>query len=283
MRIEYPGAVYHVTSRGNERKEIFINDEDRKCFLDLLKKVKERFHWLFHGYVLMGNHYHLLIETPEANLSRGMKHLNGLFCQEFNRRHNRVGHLFQGRFKAILIDKDEYLLTICRYIVLNPVRAGITEKIDEWPWSNYRAFIGLEKMPVWLSVDWILSQFGSNRKKAACAFQKFIQEDIGGSFPVESFHRGVILGGRAFIERIAELIESKKIEKEIPKRQRYAMKLPLHDVFQGRTGNKKELDALISRAYVDYGYNQKEIADYLGVHYSGVSRAIQRHEKSRKT
>src|SRR4030042_5793823 len=125
LRIEFPGAVYHVTSRGNARQTIFIDDEDRGGFLDLLSIVVERFNWICHAYCLMGNHYHLLIETPDGNLSKGMRELNGIYTQHFNRRHGRVGHVFQGRFKAILVEKDSYLLELCRYIVLNPVRAGI--------------------------------------------------------------------------------------------------------------------------------------------------------------
>jgi putative transposase len=158
MRIEFPGAVYHITARGNERKMMFLDDHDREAFLVLMRQVKERFNWLIHSYVLMGNHYHLLVETVEANLSRGMRQLNGVYTQVFNRRHKRVGHLFQGRFKAILIEKDSYLLEISRYLALNPVRTGMVSRAEEWPWSSYRTTIGIADPPSWLQVDWILEQ-----------------------------------------------------------------------------------------------------------------------------
>ncbi len=122
LRLEYAGALYHVTSRGNERKPIYLEDDDFELFLECLAGVCERFNWVIHSYCLMTNHYHLLVETPDGNLSKGMRQLNGVFTQDFNRRHKRVGHLFQGRYKAILVDKESYLLELCRYIVLNPVR-----------------------------------------------------------------------------------------------------------------------------------------------------------------
>ncbi len=127
LRIEYPGALYHITARGNAREPIFKDDTDRRAFLEILGNVIERHQWRCHAYCLMGNHYHLLIETPKANLSPGMRQLNGIYTQAFNRRHARVGHVLQGRFKAILVDKDSYLLELCRYIVLNPVRANMVK------------------------------------------------------------------------------------------------------------------------------------------------------------
>ncbi|MEJ2696952.1 MAG: transposase [Candidatus Sulfobium sp.] len=138
LRIEYDGALYHVTSRGNERKRIFRDDEDRAAFLDTLLKVNERYNWMCHAYCLMNNHYHLIIETPDGNLSQGMRQLNGVYTQLFNRRHHRVGHLFQGRFKTILIEKEGYLLEVSRYVVLNPVRAKAVERPEHWKWSSYR-------------------------------------------------------------------------------------------------------------------------------------------------
>jgi REP element-mobilizing transposase RayT len=147
LRIEYPGAVYHVTARGNAREAIFNDDSDRKTFLGVLGKIIERYNWLCHAYCLMGNHYHLLIETPDGNLSRGMRQLNGIYTQTFNRRHRRVGHVLQGRFKAILVEKDSYLLELCRYIVLNPVRANRVKHPKHYAWSSYRATAGVSNPP----------------------------------------------------------------------------------------------------------------------------------------
>jgi putative transposase len=137
IRIEYPGAVYHVTARGNARMDIFVEDAARMGFLEILEDVIKRFNWLYHSYCLMGNHYHLLLETIDGNLSAGMRYINGVYTQYFNHRHDRVGHVFQGRFKAILVEKERYLLELCRYVVLNPVRAGMVKLPEEYGWSSY--------------------------------------------------------------------------------------------------------------------------------------------------
>ena len=132
LRIEYPGAVYHIINRGNARKDIYLDDEDRQDFLGLLVKVVKRFNWLCHGFCLMDNHYHLLIKTIDANLSQGMRQLNGEYTQRFNKRHNAIGHIFHGRYKSLLVAKDEYLLQLSRYIILNPVRAGRVKRPGQW-------------------------------------------------------------------------------------------------------------------------------------------------------
>ena len=131
LRIEYAGALYHLTSRGNARRPIFKDDKDRESFLNTLKRVNDRYHWLCHAYCLMNNHYHLVVETPEGNLSQGMRQLNGVYTQSYNRRHGRVGHLFQGRYKAIVVQRESYLLEVCRYVVLNPVRAKAVVRPEE--------------------------------------------------------------------------------------------------------------------------------------------------------
>ena len=144
LRIEYAGAVYHITSRGNEKKAVFKSDQDRINFLNTLQHVKKRYNWICHAYCLMDNHYHLLIETPDGNLAIGMRQLNGVYTQLFNKLHGRTGHLFQGRYKSILIQKDSHLLEVCRYVVLNPVRAKMVEAPEAWKWSSYRATAGRE-------------------------------------------------------------------------------------------------------------------------------------------
>ena len=134
LRLAYPGALYHVTTRGNARQAIYTDDQDHSTFLAVLAAVVMRSQWLCHAYCLMDNHYHLLIETPQGNLSAGMRQLNGVYTQRFNRRHTRVGHVFQGRFKAILVERENYLLELCRYVVLNPVRAGLISEWKQYPW-----------------------------------------------------------------------------------------------------------------------------------------------------
>ena len=159
LRIEFPGALWHVTSRGVEKRNVFIDHQDRRAFISRLGRTVEKCHWELHAYVLMANHYHLLLTTPEMTLSKGMQWLGGSYAQYFNERYGRWGHLFGGRFKAHLVDTDAYLVTAARYIVLNPVRAGITATADEWPWSSYLATAGLKWTPRWLSVAAILDRF----------------------------------------------------------------------------------------------------------------------------
>ena len=150
LRIQYPGALYHVTSRGNARASIYADDGDRRRFLDVLGEVVESYRWCCQAYCLMPNHYHLVVETPQANLSRGMRHLNGLYTQRYNRHRSRVGHVFQGRFKGILVERESHLLELVRYVVLNPVRAGIVEAAENYAWSSLRATLRLAPAPSWL-------------------------------------------------------------------------------------------------------------------------------------
>ena len=152
LRIEFPGALDHVTSRGNERRAIFRSDRDRRTFLTLLEQAATRFGWSVTAYVLMTNHFHLVIQTPEPNLSRGMQWLNGTYAARFNQRHQRAGHLFQGRFHAFLVEKEAYFAELLRYVVLNPVRAKMVERPEDYRWSSYRATAGLEAAPPWLDV-----------------------------------------------------------------------------------------------------------------------------------
>ena len=278
LRVEYPGAVYHITSRGNERKNIFKSDGDCKLFMNILRQIISRFHWLCHGYALMGNHYHLLIETPEPNLSRGMRQLNGVYTQEINRIHRRVGHLFQGRYKAVVVDKDEYLLEVSRYIVLNPVRAGIVKGPDEWEWSSYRALAGIGKPPDFLTIDWILSQFGKD-EAARKAYIDFVIRGIGEEYPVEALTGQIILGSQRFVRAIAGKVNETSRGKEIPRGQRHAAGIELDEIFQKGARQGEKRDASIYRAYVEGGYTMREIGEYLGLHYSSISLALRRYEK----
>ncbi len=185
LRLEYAGAVYHVTSRGDRREDIYVDDDDRVAWLEVLENVCERFNWVVHAYCQMTNHYHLLVETVDGNLSRGMRQVNGRYTQRFNRRHMMAGHLFQGRYKAILVQKESYLLALSRYVVLNPIRAGMVERLEDWPWSSYPAVVGLEEGEHWLDTDWLLSHFGKYRKKAIEKYGRFIQEGIGTPNPLK--------------------------------------------------------------------------------------------------
>src|SRR3990172_7313322 len=202
LRIVFPGAIYHVTSRGNARAAIFKEDADRELFLEVLQQVVERFNWLCHAYCLMDNHYHLMIETPDGNLSAGMRQLNGVYTQRFNRRHGRVGHIFQGRFKAILVDRDSYLLELCRYVVLNPVRAGMVKKPSAYPLSSFRPTMGLDPVPRFLTVDWVLSQFARTKVSARRRYREFVEAGIGLPSPWEALKGQTLLGGEGFVEKL---------------------------------------------------------------------------------
>lgn len=166
LRLEFAGGLYHLTARGNAQAAIYQDNDDRKLFLDLLGREIDQQGWLCYAYCLMDNHYHLLIETPEANLSKGMRRLNQVYTQAFNRRHGRVGHVLQGRYKSIVVDKDNYFLELSRYIVLNPVRAGMVKAAQEWSWSNYRATAGMIVSPAWLQVKPVWKQFAYKQVEA---------------------------------------------------------------------------------------------------------------------
>ena len=174
LRLEFSGALYRVTSHGNGRKNIYLEESDFELFLDVLSTVCAQFDWVIHAYCLMNNHYHLLIETPDANLSRGMRQLNGVFTQSMNRKHHRVGHLFQGRYKSILVDKDVYLLELCRYLVLNPVRAKMVDGPGDWLWSSRGCMVGKSKSPSWLGTDALLSYFNIKRSIAITEYVHFV-------------------------------------------------------------------------------------------------------------
>lgn len=218
LRIEFPGAIYHLTARGNARQNIFINDEDRQRFIDLLGREIEQQRWKCYAYCLMDNHYHLLIETPEGKLAQGMRRLNGVYTQSFNRRHGRVGHVLQGRYKSIVVERESYLLELCRYVVLNPVRAGIVKRVADWPWSSYRATAGNAKAPVWLASGWVLGQFGHQRQGAQAAYRRFVSAGIRSASPWEGIRGQVWLGEDGFLKRMQSMLKDKH-RKEVPRGQ----------------------------------------------------------------
>jgi len=275
LRLEFPNAIYHVTARGNARSDIFLDDEDRELFLVCLGEVVTRFGWLCHAYCLMGNHYHLMIETPEGNLSLGMRQLNGVYTQRFNRRHGRVGPLFQGRYKAILVDRDSYLLELCRYVVLNPIRAGMVKKIERYGWSSYPATLGLAACPAWLATDWILGQFAKTRAVARRRYAQFVADGAGSASPWTEVRGQALLGSEDFVEKMRPLLKDVRDLKELPRPQRLLHRPSLASMFTKAVyGDKARRDAAIRQAYLDYRYSMAMISRYAGVHYSTVSKVI---------
>jgi REP element-mobilizing transposase RayT len=270
LRIEFRGALYHVTSRGDRREVIFEDDEDRLVFLHTLAEVVERFHWLCHAYCLMRNHYHLLVETPDGNLSKGMRHLNGVYTQATNRRHTRTGHLFQGRFKAILVDKDPYLLELTRYVVLNPVRAGIVRRVENWPWSSYRAMIGKTPAPDWLATDGILALFAKRRTTAQKRYSEFVKQGIKGASIWEELQQQIYLGDEKFIKRMQRKAGIQGDKLSIPRAQRRAPVPALAKI----AAKYHERNKAIYAAYATGAYSYREIAEYYGLHLATVGRII---------
>jgi len=209
LRVEFPGAFYHVTSRGNERKPIYGNDTDRLRYLSLVADIVNRFDLLLHAYVLMDNHYHLLIETLEANLARAMRALNGGYAKQFNRHHQRVGHLFQGRYTAILVERESYLVELSRYIHLNPVRAGIVGRAEDYRWSSAPAYVGLQAAPPFLTLADLLGHFGRSVRHAQPAYRAFLQQDEGrpaSQSPLDAVVAGTLLGQPDWVEAMRERI-----------------------------------------------------------------------------
>lgn len=279
LRLEYPGAVYHVTSRGNARQDIFVDDTDREKFLSILAATIGRYNWLCHAYCLMGNHYHLLLETPDSNLSLGMRMLNGVYTQAFNRGHQRVGHVFQGRYKAVLVEKDAHLLELCRYIVLNPVAAGIATAPEQWPWSSYRATAFDKESPDFLCTSWILGRFSGGLGRARKEYRRFVAEGKQMECPWAGLQGQIFLGSENFINDVSLLIGINQHAYEIPRQQRCAGRPALAKLFDGYAG-KAERNARIWQAHVAHGYTLKEIAAHLGLHYSTAGKAFTRAEKS---
>jgi len=278
LRIEYPGAVYHITNRGNDKKAIFKDDQDRETFLKILAFVNRRYHWLCHAYCLMDNHYHLMIETPDGTLSLGMRQLNGVYTQARNKRHNKTGHLFQGRYKAVLIQKDTHLLEVCRYVVLNPVRARMVEKPEDWKWSSYLATAGKEPPHPCLTTDWILGQFSRTRSKAEEEYRQFVKWGIGKETIWNEVKGQALLGDDDFVDSLADHLRRHKDIPEISKSQRFANRPALEKLFNKSILNdKRKRDRKIAEAVEKYGYTQRAIADHLGLHFTYMSRILYGH------
>lgn len=276
LRIEFAGALYHVTSRGDGQDDIYLDDNDREIYLEVLAEVKERFKWTIHAYCLMSNHYHLLIETPNSNLAKGMRHLNGVYTQRFNRQHKRVGHVFQGRYKAILVQKENYLLELSRYIVLNPVRARMVRSAKDWAWSSYRATSGLTDAYLWLTTDWILASFSRRKREAMQQYRVFVTQGRNQPKPWEELKNQIYLGDEQFIEEMQSKILPDKDLSEIPSLQKQQLVKPLA-YYKNKYNDR---DTSIYNSYEGGGYSMKDIGNYYNLHYSRVSRIIKAKSKT---
>jgi putative transposase len=294
LRVEYPGAVYHVMARAHERASLFRDDTDREKFLALLAATARAEAWEVHAYCLMGNHYHLLVETPRGDLSRGMHSLNGRYSQWFNWRHDRRGHVLEGRFKAVLVQKQRHLLELIRYVVLNPVRAGLAARVGDWRWSSYLATAGRQAAPEWLATDWTLSQFARGRSQAREAFRRFVAEGKGAGEDIEKLLKRPYLGDREFQKRVRAILEGKAIEDKIPLRYRKAAGMDLEAVRRAvakewrvepealsrmRGGEDKKAAIYLARRLTRLG--GREIGKAFGVKPARVSNVVTEMEAGR--
>lgn len=279
LRIEFPGAVYHITTRGDRREPVYRDDTDRRQFLDIVAHAMERFDAQILAYCLMGNHYHLVLHTRRANLSRLMRHLNGVYTQAFNRRHGLSGHLFQGRFKAILVDRDAYLLALCRYVERNPVAARLVTSPQDWAWSSFRAHICTAPTPPWLDSDglhgYLLGRPVESRRdrttaaKHYAAFAKVKAEETA-SLWREGLRQQIFLGDEEFAKRmLAQAKLPKRLPQEIPKLQR---KRP--GMLQECLANAHTREEGLRVAYRECGITMTAMAAELGLSVSRVSRLI---------
>ncbi|MCK9368093.1 MAG: transposase [Metallibacterium scheffleri] len=272
VRLEFGGALYHVTARGDRREAIYEDDADRKHFLEVLGQVIGQFNWCCHAYCLMGNHYHVVIATPDGNLSKGMRQLNGVFTQWSNRRHRRTGHLFQGRYKAILVDADNYLLELTRYVVLNPVRAHMVDAPAKWPWSSYQAVTGEVDAPAWLETDGLLAQFGTRRARAVAAYEKFVHEGMEGESIWKHLNRQVFLGNDAFVAGAHQRTGLRPDDINIPRAQRRPPAQPLDAIAKAHP----DRDTAMRAAWATGEYSYTQIAAHFGVHFTTVGRIVRR-------
>jgi REP element-mobilizing transposase RayT len=265
LRIEFAGAFYHLTSRGNGGQAIYYDRRDRERYFELLEETCGRFGWRIHAYCQMTNHYHLFAETPQARLARGMRHLNGVYAQWFNRRHRSRGHLFQARYSAKLVQTEAHLLSSVRYIIQNPVRARVVEHPGEWPWSSYNATAGLAACPRFLTTDWLLGHFAADRATARQRFIAFIDEKLE---PPLQARGDLYLGDEDFARTHAPNAPIP----EIPRRHSHPVAPELSELLTDPGG------AAISAAY-RHGYTLAQIGEHLGLHYSTISRRLRAHDE----
>lgn len=284
LRISYPGAFYHITSRGNEQKDIYKSNRDREKFLNYLESATKRYDAVIHAYCLMDNHYHLLLERPSGNLSRIMAYINSAYTSYFNIKRKRFGHLFQGRYKAILIEADEYAKELSRYIHLNPVRAKLAETPEQYEWSSYCYYTGRKKAPEWLNMDFILGYFGMEVSEAKKNYKNFVGILINQQYesPLKNVISSTILGTQGFVELIKDkYLPAQKEGRDIPALKTLSRKITITDIFDEVDRIIKD-DKKLSRnikLYLSQRHTAERLDDIgtcFGIGGSGVCQAGRR-------
>ncbi len=300
LRIEIEGAFYHVTARGNEKRPIFLVEGDFARFLGSLERIHERYGVLIHSYILMTNHYHLLLETPRGSLSAALHDLNTAYTNYFNRRHDRIGHLFQGRYRGILVDKDNYLLELSRYIHLNPVRAQMVRRPEAYRWSSYSSYLSPRYPPEWLRREDVLGQMGENLAKARRKYRQFVEEGLRREIrdPLQEVIGGIALGGERFWEEVKKRLEEPQGRSEVPALREIHRETDVRMIvekvasFYGVSGEKitqrerpphPGTQVALYLARKKTGLSLNEIAGFFGGrHYTAVSVAFRRTEARRQ-
>ena len=272
LRIEYQGALYHVMARGNAYQDIFRSTKDRKAFLDNFSNCIELHNLICHAYCLMNNHYHLLIETPDANLSKAMRDINGNYTQKFHKHNGTIGHVLQGRYKANLIEKENYFLEVVRYIVNNPVKDGLVEDPEQWLWSSYNQTRGSQRKYDWLETDFTLHCFSKNVKIARRQYKAFVKDINGAESPYKDLKNNFILGSQQFIDWVWDnYAKGSEYKKEIPRKQRIVGRPSLEELFK-ECESIEERNKAIAFARYRCGYLTSEIAKQIGLERSVVGR-----------
>jgi len=283
LRIEFPGATYHVTGRGNRQAAIFDNDDDRRLFLEVLGHSLDRADASVLAYCLMGNHYHLVVQTRRANLSALMRQVGGIYTQRVNHRHGRSGHVFQGRFKAILVDRDAYLLEVCRYVELNPVRARLIDDPADWRWSSLRAHLGLVDAPTWLDIDNVYgvllghsSATPHELRRARRLYAKLLASAPDLSLWTTGLRQQVYLGDEAFVQRMQAMAQPSRLQsRDVPQAQRHAPQALQH--YLDNSANRAEAFA---RAHREGGFTLTAIGGEVGLSTARVSQIVAGWERA---
>jgi len=286
LRIEFEGAFYHVTSRGDEKKDIYKSVSDRERFLEYLHSAKERYGAVIHGFCLMSSHYHLMVGTPRGNLSQVMRHINGAYTTYYNVKRQRAGHLFQGRYKAILVEADEYALELSRYMHLNPVRAGMIDRPENYCWSSYSSYIGKTHPPPWLTRELVLGFFGKSSLTSQKQYQHFVEDLIGKEYtsPLSKVVASTILGRPKFVEQIMEdYLEDETNRPDVPAVRGLNRRFRIEGIIYHTT--EMFPDPIIARrvaihlAHEYSGATLKEIGSHFELAESGVSKVSARLKK----
>jgi putative transposase len=275
LRVEFEGALYHVINRGVDRMTIFHSEKDWVKFLVFQARVIKQFSWVCHAFCLMGNHYHILLETPHPNLARGMKILNQLYSQFYNFKYQRCGPVFQGRYKAWLVQREEKFLDNCRYIVNNPVEAKLVQHPSEWSWSSFRATRGLEGKADYLETDFVLSHFGSSPKVAQKMYEEFVLGGIGMESPLKEVRNQIFIGSDSFVKETMMQVNKNHTLQNLSREQKLAGRPALDELFNKRVmRTKKGRNKKIKAAFEIHQFTLKEIGEYLRLNPNYLSRLL---------